>query len=89
MERKDNTSNEDHTDQFTVRKTHSRNRQAASSIVAVGILERAGFQNLQRRLHLVQNSTGELVSGSLTTHVAGHSAAKRRKVSLVISHRGS
>jgi len=75
MERKDNTSNEDHTDQFTVRRTHSKNRQAASSIVAVGILERAGFQNLQRRLHLVQNSTGELVSGSLTTHVAGHSAA--------------
>lgn len=79
MERKDNTSNEDHTDQFTVRKTHSKNRQAASSIVAVGMLERAGFQNLQRRLHLVQNSPGELVSGSLTTHVAGHSAARRRE----------
>jgi hypothetical protein len=28
-------------------------------------------KNLQRRLHLVQNSPGELVGSSLTTHVTG------------------
>jgi hypothetical protein len=55
----------------------SGNQQAASAIVA-GMLECKGFQedkNLQRRLHLVQDSAGKLVGGSLTTHVTGTSLA--------------
>lgn len=58
----------------------SSNQQAASSIVAVGILECDGFQkNLQRRLHLIQNSPGELVGSSLTTHITGTSLAVEKK----------
>lgn len=32
--------------------------------------------NLQSRLHLVQNSAGELMSGGLTAHVASPSLSK-------------
>lgn len=77
---KDNTSMRTALDEFVTCGIHRISRESTGSMLnRSGGIGRWIFQNLQRRFHLVQNSPGELVGSSQTTHVAGPSLAVKQK----------